>query len=71
MASSLQASRFGWQKLSFTNTTNLETFPVRVRRQNSTIENVMLMDELTRFLDTEMPKAVGQAQLQPVKGTES
>ena len=61
MASGLQqASRLGWQNLSFTNTANLDTFPVRVRRQDSTIEDVMLMDELTRFLDTEIPEAVGK-----------
>ena len=60
MANSLQANRLGWQKLGYTNTTNLDTFPVRVRRQDSTIENVMLMDELTRFLDMEMPNAVSK-----------
>ena len=60
MASSLQASRLGWHKLSHTNTTTLDNFLVRVRRQDSTIEDVMLMDELTRFLDTEMPEAVSK-----------
>ena len=60
MASLLQAKSLGWQKLVYTNTTNLDNFPVRVRRQDSTIENVMLMDELTRFLDTEIPEAVGK-----------
>ena len=57
---SLQADKLGWQNLSHANSVNLDTFPVRVRRQDSTIENVMLMDELTRFLDTEMPNAVGK-----------
>ena len=65
MASSLLASRLGWQKLSFVNTANLDTFPVRVRRQNSTIETVMLMDELKRFLDTEMPNAVKNYMVYP------
>ena len=60
MASLLQAKTLGWQKLGHTSTTNLDNFPVRVRRQNSTIEDVMLMDELTRFLDTEMPNAVSK-----------
>ena len=31
---------------------------MRVRRQDSTIENVMLMDEMVVFLDKEMPNAV-------------
>ena len=60
MANSLEANRLGWQKLGFTNTTNLDTFPVRVRRQDSTIENVMLRDELARFLDIEMPESVSK-----------
>ena len=60
MANSLQANRLCWQKLGHTNTTNLDTFPVRVRRQDSTIENVMLMNELSRFMDTEMPESVSK-----------
>ena len=60
MAGSLQADKLGWQTLSHANSTILDTFPVRVRRQDSSIENVMLMDELTRFLDTEMPEAVSK-----------
>ena len=31
---------------------------MRVRRKDSTIENVMLMDEMVAFLDKEMPNAV-------------
>jgi hypothetical protein len=61
MAISLQANRLGWQKSSHTSTTNLDTFPVTVRRQDSTTtENVNLMDELTRFLDNNMPEAVSK-----------
>ena len=37
---------------------SLDNFPVRVRRQDATIENVMLMDELVRFLDAVEPDAV-------------
>ena len=46
--------------MSHASSTILDTFPVRVRRQDSTIENVKLMDELTRFLDKEMPEAVSK-----------
>ena len=60
MASSFQANRLGTQKLSYTDSTVLENFPVRVRRQDSTIKNVNLMDELIRFLDKEMPEAVSK-----------
>ena len=60
MAASLQANRLGWQTLRFKSVSNLETFPVTVRRQDSTIENVMLMDELMRFLDKEMPEAASK-----------
>ena len=60
MASSQQANDLGWKKFCFSNSTNLDTFSVRVRRQDSTIENVMLMDELTRFLEKEMPDAVNK-----------
>ena len=60
MASFLKVNSLGWQQLSHRNATNLETFPVMVRRQDSTVENVMLMDELTRFLEKEMPDAVNK-----------
>merc|ERR550532_467060 len=46
--------------MSHANSAILDTFPVRVKRQDSTIINVKLMDELTRFLDTEMPEAVSK-----------
>ena len=52
------STNFNQQRLNFANNTNLYAFPVRVRRQNSTIENVMLMDEMVAFLDKEMPNAV-------------
>ena len=38
----------------------MDTFNVRVRRQDSTIENVKLMEEMFRFLDTEEPDAVNK-----------
>ena len=60
MARPLHAKRLGWQNLIHGKTTNLETFLVRVRRQDSTIKNVMLMDELTRFTEKEMPEAVNK-----------
>ena len=60
MASSQQANDLGWKKFCLSIPTNLDSFSVRVRRQDSTIENVMLMDELTRFLDTEMPESVSK-----------
>ena len=60
MYAPLQANSLGWRKLNYTNTTNLDCFPVRVIRQDSTVENVMLMGELTRFLDKEMPDAVSK-----------
>ena len=44
--------------LNFSDQTNLDAFPVRVKRQDSTIENVMLMDELLNFVDQEIPDAV-------------
>ena len=47
----------GWNDIK---KTCVDTFPVRVRRQDSTIENVKLMDELVKFLDTEMPDAVSK-----------
>ena len=40
--------------------TRLENFPVTVKRQDSTQEKVMLMDELNRFLDTHEPNAVNK-----------
>ena len=59
MAQSLQqADKLGVQMLNFSDQTNLDAFPVRVKRQDSTIENVMLMDEMVAFLDKEMPNAV-------------
>ena len=58
MATPLTVSKLGRQKLNFAKSINLDTFPVRVRRQDSTIENVMLMDEMVAFLDKEMPNAV-------------
>ena len=36
-------------------TSTLSTFPVRVRRQDTTIHHVMLMDELKHFLDVHEP----------------
>ena len=54
------STNFNQQRLNFANNTNLYAFPVRVRRQNSTIENVMLMDEMVAFLDKEMPNAVNK-----------
>ena len=58
MAKPLAVSKLGRHKLNFAKSINLDAFPVRVRRQDSTIENVMLMDEMVAFLDKEMPKAV-------------
>ena len=57
-ASSLKANTLGRQNLkSHTNSVNLNTFSVRVRRQNPTIKNVKLMDKLMRFLDDHMSEA--------------
>ena len=53
-----QADKLGLRKLNFAKQTNLDAFPVRVKRQDSTIENVMLMNEMVAFLDKEMPNAV-------------
>ena len=39
---------------------SLDYFPVTVRRQDSTTENVMLMDELVRFLDAVEPDALNK-----------
>ena len=50
----------GWQKLTFTHSTSLDSFPVRVKPQNSTIENVKLMEELLRFTDAQFPDAVNK-----------
>ena len=50
----------GKKRWSAIKKTCVDTFPVRVRRQDSTIENVKLMDELVRFLDTEMPEGVSK-----------
>ena len=65
MAHLLQADKLGVRKLSFAKQTNLDAFPVRVRRQDSTIENVQLMDELIKFLDQEMPDAVHKYKAYP------
>ena len=58
MANPLPVSKLGRHRFSFAKSINLDAFPVRVRRQDSTIENVMLMDEMVAFLDKEMPNAV-------------
>ena len=58
MAKPLTVSKLGRQKLNFAKSINLDTFPVRVRRQDSTIEYVMLMNELVNFIKKEMPNAV-------------
>ena len=65
MATSLQADKLGWQILSHTNSVILDNFRVRVRRQDSTFDNVNLMDELIGFLDTEMPEAVSKSLAYP------
>jgi len=51
--------------LNFAKSINLDTFPVRVKRQDSSIENVMLMDEMVAFLDKEMPNAVDNYKTYP------
>ena len=51
--------------MNFANSTNRDAFPVRIRRQDSTIENVMLMDEMVAFLDKEMPNAVNNYMAYP------
>ena len=58
MAKPLAVSKLGRQRLNFAKSINLDAFPVRVRRKDSTIENVMLMDEMVAFLDKETPNAV-------------
>ena len=58
MANPLPVSKLGRQRFSFAKSINLDAFPVRVKRQDSTIENVMLMNEMVAFLDKEMPNAV-------------
>ena len=58
MAKPLTLSKLGRQQLNFAKSINLDTFPVRVKRQDSTIENVMLMAEMVAFLDKEMPNTV-------------
>ena len=65
MTHRLQADKLGLRKLNFAKQTNLDAFPVRVRRQDSTIENVQLMDELIKFLDQEMPDAVHKYKAYP------
>ena len=60
MANRPPQTTLGWQKLTFTHSTSLDSFPVRVRRQNSTIENVKLMEELLRFTDEQFPDAVNK-----------
>ena len=58
MANPLPVSKLGRHRFSFAKSINLDAFPVRVRRQDSTIENVMLMDEMVAFLNKEMPNTV-------------
>ena len=60
MANKPPQTTLGWQKLTFTHSTSLDSFPVKVRRQNSTIENVKLMEELLRFTDEQFPDAVNK-----------
>ena len=60
MANPLPVSKLGRHRFSFAKSINLDAFPVRVKRQDSTIENVMLMDEMVAFLDKEMPNAVNK-----------
>ena len=65
MANPLPVSKLGRHRFSFAKSINLDAFPVRVRRQDSTIENVMLMDEMVAFLDKEMPNAVNNYMAYP------
>ena len=37
-----QSNKLGWRKLCHKNTSNLDSFPVRVKRQDASIETVML-----------------------------
>ena len=60
MANRPPQTTLGWQKLTFTHSSSLDSFPVRVRRQNSTFENVKLMEELLRFTDAQFPDAVNK-----------
>ena len=60
MATNNEQTSFGLKKLTHTNSTNLESIPVTVKRQDSTIENVMLMDELLAFVDAQFPNAVNK-----------
>ena len=52
--------KLGQQKRSNSKTTKLDNFPVTVKRQDSTVEKVMLMDELNSFLDCHEPDAVNK-----------
>ena len=56
----LYADKLGQWGRNNTKSTRLENFPVTVKRQDSTQEKVMLMDELNRFLDTHEPNAVNK-----------
>ena len=60
MASTFSVDNIGQQRWNNTKSTCLDTFPVRVKRQDSTIENVMLMDELLNFVDNVEPEAVNR-----------
>ena len=53
-------NQLGRHRRENTKFSSLDSFPVTVRRQDSTIENAMLMDELTRFLDTQEPDALNK-----------
>ena len=58
MAKPFQEDKLGRHRLCSPKSINLDTFPVRVRRQDSTIEYVMLMNEIINFIEKEMPNAV-------------
>ena len=60
MAHPLFVNRLGHQKLTQKRVTDLNSFLVKVRRQDSTIDDVRLMEELIRFLENEMPGATSQ-----------
>ena len=53
-------SSLGPKSLNPTTSTNLNNFSVRVRRQDSTIEEVFLMAELLEFVDKQIPDAVNK-----------
>ena len=66
MAKPFQEGKLGRHRLCSPKSINLDTFPVRVRRQDSTIEYVMLMNELVNFIKKEMPNAVDSYMAYPL-----